>query len=182
MKTTRLRPAYKLGIYYTDIWSLDISNKTEVFEPVVIPPTPCVFTQRVVLGPGGMYSFDPAGFGEIRYLAFPYYPGFLQENGINPTGLLKYGPPLMHTLGISTGWGGAVTISTTKKLFGIIYEGKEINRLTHPDATYWYDDTNASGYPIVKSFGWADPEHPFYDLCTNPKPAGTVLEFQFILL
>lgn len=180
MKTTRLRPAYKLGIYYTDIWSLDISNKVEVFEPVVIPPTPCVFTQRVVIGPEGIYGFGFPYPGQIRYLAFPYYPNLEEADGFFPTGMLKYGPPLLHTLGIETGVGGFVYFSTVRKLFGIIYEGKEINRLTHPD-DFFYDET-PSGYPVVKSFGWADPEHPFYDLCTNPKPAGTVLEFQFILL
>lgn len=179
MKTTRLRPSYKLGIYYTDIWSLDISNLVEPFTPEVVPPVPCVFTQRVVTGPSPGYDTD---FGSISYLAFPYYPNLIEDFGYSTAGLLKYGPRLMITFGLddfSSAFFRFVGIMTVRPIFGVIYEGKEINRLTHPDD---FRDDHPSGYSLLKTYPGGDTEHPFYDLVRNPPAVGSTLEFQFILL
>lgn len=178
MSEQKLKPAYKLGIYYTDIWSLDISSEIEPVDIALIPPVPCVSEQRIVVStaaPVFNKGSIPLFIAFAHSLNELYISQELLQNNPLP-GQHLFGPKIIILFTVQA---GEVIITTIRPLQGIGYEGKWITPDLYPE---FFASPGVSRYYTYRAtVAVDDTEHPFYGLVHPTVKGGTQLLFNLAM-
>lgn len=175
-----LKSSYRLGLHFTDAWSIDIADEVEYIEPYGVPPEPLSFPVTVTLGSYGPY----VNIG--MYLALPYTPNRLAAsdtiawedlNDDMPIGSLDSGTRII--VAISLWYNATVVIESLLPIKSLEFDGKVFSREDYPND--FYDTATVSGYYRIESVvGFSNTGHPLHGLryaqgVNEPSEPGTVL-------